>query len=423
MKGVRGGIIAVMLAAMMAVPTTAWADDAGEDGGQITVTVPEGGGSEGDISIVDAQFRWGLNAESGAGAFAGGCNFLSAGRAGDVGAGGIVWTAAHDLYRASDGAVRIEKPDAGGEFRPATWADRCLDASGAPLTTASLTQTSGNHVVIDGGTGTLSTDGRLRITWKGSFTVVFYGGMTYWSVTDPVLAVDSAGNGTVTATASGYGASMEDLSRWEALPERSIVLANLSNIRTEGGSGFMTEPLYHGVAVTDAGQAERTAENQAYWGSFPASFVQYQKLTGQAGYWLTTGGQRDKAKVPTTLYISYDARAPIVVTPVPGISAGGGGAVPQNTVRVRPPGAAAPAAAAPQSAAQAAAVPASAVYPLGDSVTLSPAAAALVPEGMPMGLGNLALLALLATLFALCMCIVSVLNIMGALPWHKRATT
>ena len=63
------------------------------------------------------------------------------------------------------------------------------------------------------------------------------------------------------------------------------------------------------------------------------------------------------------------------------------------------------------------------MYPLGDSVTLSPAAAALVPEGLPMGLGNLALLALLATLFALCVCIVSVLNIMGMLPWHKRATT
>lgn len=123
--------------------------------------------------------------------------------------------------------------------------------------------------------------------------------------------------------------------------------------------------------------------------------------------------------MPTTLYISYDARAPIVITPPPGVTDGGGAAVPQNTVRVRPPGAAAPAP-APQSAAQSAAVPASAVYPLGDSVTLSPAAAALVPAGMPMGLGNLALLSLLATLFALSVCIVAVLNIMGSLPWQKR---
>ncbi|TLF27018.1 hypothetical protein, partial [Microbacterium sp. 5K110] len=52
---------------------------------EIVVTVPgPGGPAAGDGTIRNAQLRWGLNAESGGGAFAGGCNFLSAGLAGDA---------------------------------------------------------------------------------------------------------------------------------------------------------------------------------------------------------------------------------------------------------------------------------------------------------------------------------------------------
>lgn len=396
-------------AAASVVPATGVfaADDDDGSGGELRVTVPDHGQGTGD-AVVDAQLRWGLNAESGAGAFAGGCNFLSAGRAGDIGGGGVIWTEQRGFYSASEGNVRIEKPSSTGEYDVATFAGRCLDATGAPVTASSTTSQTGNQVVIDGGTGTLAADGSLEIRWSGSFTVVFYGGMTYWSATDPVLTLDASGNGRVTATASGYAASMQDLNAWKPLPEQQIVLAELRGVDTSGGDGFATDPQYLGVAVSGVGQAERTADNAAFWGSFPSSFVQYQKLTGQAGYWLTTNGQRDRAKVASTLYISYDAEAPITVVPPP--TGTGSSSTPQNQAVQRP--AAAAASVAP-------ALPASVpVYALADATTVLPQAEGLVPGGSAP-FANPFLLPLLGTALALCAAIVAVLNLMQVLPWQR----
>lgn len=399
---------ALAIAPALAASATGHDPDDGASGGQLLVTVPDRGSQPG-TPLRDAQLRWGLNAESGAGAFAGGCNFLSAGRAGDVGRGGVVWTEALGLYRAVDGAVRIEKPNRSGEYDIATWAGRCLDANGSPVASSSLTGQSGNQVVIDGGTGRRGADGSLEIRWSGSFTVVYYGGMTYWSASDPVLTLDADGTGRVTATASGYGASMEDLTRWEPLPERQIVLAELRAVDTSGGDGFATLPAYVGVAVADAGQIPRTADNASYWGSFPASFVQYQKLTGQAGYWLTTGGQRDRAKPASTLYISYDASTPVAVVPPPP-DTGGSGTTPQNTIRERP-------VAAVASPAVPASVP---VFALSNATPVLPQGAGLVPGGISAP-GSPVIVPLLVIALALCAAIVAVLNLMQALPWQRSA--
>lgn len=138
----------------------------------VTVTIPEPPGT-GSVQVTNAQFRWGLNQEAGSGAFFGGCNFLSAGKAGNSN-GSRLWTDADNgsLFRATDGAVRVEKP-VGSTYRELAWADRCLNAEGAPVTTTSLTGT-GVQAVIDGGTGFVDTaGGSARISWQGSFTVVF----------------------------------------------------------------------------------------------------------------------------------------------------------------------------------------------------------------------------------------------------------
>jgi len=398
---------ALALAPAAAATAVTGADDSGDgtSGGQLLVTVPERGPHEGYV-IDDAQFRWGLNTESGSGAFAGGCNFLSAGVSRDMG-GPIVWTDARNAYRATDGDVRIEKPLRTGEYDLATWAGRCLDANGSAVTASSLTSQTGNQVVIDGGTGVRAADGSVEIRWSGAFTVVFYGGMTYWSASDPVLSIDARGNGRVTATASGFGASMTDLGKWDTIVGRQVVLAELRGVDTSG-RGFATDPLYLGVGVGGAGQIGRTTDNAAHWGSFPASFVQFQKLTGQAGYWLTTGGVRDRAKVASALYISYDARAPVTVAPPP--IDGGAGAAPQNTIRQRPAsGVAAPA------------VPASVpVFALADASTVLPQNEGLVPSG-PAGLANPLLVPLLGIALALSAAIVAVLNLMQALPWQRSA--
>ncbi|TQJ30515.1 hypothetical protein [Microbacterium sp. SLBN-146] len=398
---------ALLLLAFLA-PSGAIAADV-EEPGEIRVTVPERGPSEGDV-IDDAQFRWGLNAESGAGAYAGGCNFLSAGRAGDTGRGGVVWTEQHGLYRSVAGDVRIEKPNFAGEYDLATWANRCLDPAGNAVSAASVTSTSGNQVVIDGGRGVRADDGSIEIRWSGAFTVVFYGGMTYWSASDPVLTLDARGNGRVTATASGFGASMEDLSKWEALPERQIVLAEVRGAATGSSGGFATEPLYIGVEVSGVGQVARDAANSAYWGSFPASFVEYQKLTGQAGYWVTTGGLRDRAKPASTLYISYDAAAPIAVTPP--AAASGADPAPSNAIRTRPVAASAPAPAI---------APGVPVFPLADTATLLPQGEALIPGAAAFG-ANPVVLPLLGTAAALSLAILAVLNLMQAFPWQRPGT-
>lgn len=313
---------------------------AAAEGVGIDVAVPEAEtGSYG--AITNAQLRWGLNRESSSGAFAGGCNFLSAGAAGDAGSA-RVWTEADGFYAARSGAVSVEKATAAGGWTAASFATKCLDPSGAAVTASSLTASTQTQVVIDGGRGSASAAG-LSLSWQGSFTVAFYGGMTYWSVTDPQLTLDASGNGALTATASGYGASMDDTTTWDVLTPQTIVLAELRGVPLDS-TGFAALPEYLGVASQIGGQAAQTSDNAAYWGSFPASFVQFQTLTGQAGYWLTSGGQRDPAKPATTLFVNYDADAPAVTAPVGGASSGAA-QTPENSAAERPAGAAAAAAA------------------------------------------------------------------------------
>ncbi|WP_058626731.1 hypothetical protein [Microbacterium testaceum] len=395
----RVALVAALLLGFGAAPAAA----AGPDDVIVTVPGPGGDSGGGDGTIVDAQLRWGLNAESGGGAFAGGCNFLSAGVAGDAG-GARVWGENDGLYRAEDGRVRIEKPTAGGQWATASWATKCQDPTGAAVSVASTASTSGNQVVIDGGTGT-RRDGTLDIRWSGSFTIVFYGGMTYWSVTDPRLALDAAGNGQLTASASGYGTSMDDMTKWSPIAAQTIVLADIRAADLSSIGGFTVTPQYLGVLSVGAGQVARSGTNEAYWGSFPQSFVDFHRLTGQQGYWLTTGGVRDAAKPASPLTVSYSSAAPVAVLP----SAGTGGTpadAPNNPLR-RAPGTIA------------AAAPLQQFLPVAAPLTTQPQAAGLVPESR-RGLSPL-VGPLLGSAAALGLAIVAVLSMMRAFPWQRRA--
>lgn len=300
---------ALAAAALVLGPTAAaLADEPGDDI-EIGVTIP--GDTDGPFTVSNAEFRWGLNPETGSGAFFGGCNFLSAGTSGDAG-GAIVWP--DDTYFATtDGAVTIERPTGDSGYEPLAWADRCLDPQGNTVTTADFRNT-GVQAVISGGKGDIDPDaGTAEISWDGAFTVVFYGGMTYWWAADPVLTVED-GKGRITATGGGFGASMEDLSKWEELPEREIVLADLGDVDLSSGVGFSTIPDYLGVEITTPPDGAPQRTDREEWGSFPQSFVDFQVETGQAAYWYSSGGLRDPAKPTSRLYVSYDADAPIEVT-------------------------------------------------------------------------------------------------------------
>lgn len=268
-----------------------------------------------DQAITGARLTWGLSNEQGGGAFFGGCNFLSAGKAGNTGSSRL-WTEADGFYKTTDGNVTVEKPNAAGVYGQPTWATKCQDRNGSPVLAALTSSKTENRINLAAGKGSFNTaTGAGSIQWTGSFTSVFYGGLTYWSATNPKLTVNADGTGTLTATASGYGADMDDTSQWTTIADTTITLASFSNV-TLDQDGFASTPTYLGTAITTTGtpQPAKSSANEAYWGAFPQSYVDFQVKTGQSSYWYTSGGARDAAKPATEVGVSYAALPAAEVT-------------------------------------------------------------------------------------------------------------
>lgn len=179
------------------------------------------------------------------------------------------------------------------------------------MTTSVTTPFTDWQVVITGGTGVVHpSTNSAELQWQGSFTVAYYGRMTFWHVTDPKPSVVD-GVGTLTATASGYEADMFDTSKWIELAPRQITLASLSSVKLTS-QGITVVPDYLGVKVdVDGGshqpQVSKTPANAAHWGSFPLDFLTFQAETGQLAYWYSSGGSQDPAKPTLPIYIGYDA--------------------------------------------------------------------------------------------------------------------
>jgi len=262
------------------------------------------------VSVSDAVFRWGLNAEANRAAYAPGTvNLLSAGEVPKTSASDLVTA---DDWRQTDGNVSIEKRLADGGFAPATYAGLFTDANGTTLTTGG-TANSGHEVVISGGVGTVDPEtGEADLAWTGSFTVAFYSGMTQFSVTDPHLHVGADGEGVVTADLSGYGTSMEDPTLFVVLdPAQDVEIATLHGVEV-GADGILVTPAYAGVTITPpAGLAEQ--QDGGYLGSFPQPFIDYLAATGAALYWYSSGGLADRNKAATPITVQYAPAEPEVV--------------------------------------------------------------------------------------------------------------
>ncbi|HMR49355.1 MAG TPA: HtaA domain-containing protein [Arachnia sp.] len=300
----------IVCAGLLLALAPGWGTALAADGElDVTVTIPEPPSTAGPRNVDDAALSWGINPESGSGSFFGGCNFLSAGIAGDAG-GSRLWTAADGLFRSQEGAVTIEKPVSASTWRRTTFDDKCLDErTGTPrqVTATGSDFGTGNRFVITGGSGRIDpSTNSATLTWKGSVTVVFYGGLTYFSLSDPTLTVTN-GKGTLTATASGYGTSMEDMSKWVPLASRTVTVATLDGVSFAGERGLTTTPAYRGITVTPAAGAAEQDRTGKDWGAFPQSYVDFVSDAGQGGYWYSTGGQRDFAKPPTPLSVSWSA--------------------------------------------------------------------------------------------------------------------
>ena len=270
-----------------------------------TVDVPDGA-----FTVTDALFRWGVNDESNNKAFAPGTfNFFSAGKIANPGKGGVQLKEAG--WKATSGKVRIEKYSATSEkWTKATWAGLRTDTTGATMTSTNG-PFSGHQVVVSGGKGTVDPAAKAAtIQWTGSFTVVYYSGMSFFYVTDPKLTVKK-GQGTVTATLSGYGSSMEDLTKWEAVAPKKVTLADLGAVDVTQDLGFEVTPKYAGVKVTVANNQTQQVREGKQWGSFPQSFIDYQTASGSGSYWYSSGGAADAHKVAAPLAVSYSADDPV----------------------------------------------------------------------------------------------------------------
>ena len=312
----------------------AQADGPDGEAGSVDVTVQIPETDPGTGTITNGSFSWGLNEESGGGAYFGGCNFLVAGEVGDLGSS-HVWTTAEgtEHYRTSDGAVSIVHPRTDGSTATPAWDTKCIGENGSPVNTQPGSSTY-NTAVFTGGNGEFDAAANTaEVRWDGAATVVYYGGMTYWTFSDPVLTVNADGTGTVTATGSGFGADMYDASKWVELPEREITMATLSGVEITN-SGIVATPDYRGVAIEVEANGPSAPQNRELegWGSFPQSYIDFQVETGQAAYWYTSGGLVDHKKPATPMVVSWDAENPIDAD-LP-VGSGGGGDATGGAVQV-----------------------------------------------------------------------------------------
>lgn len=346
--------------------------------------VPASAGETTAFMVTNAVFRWGINDESNNNAFAPGTyNFPGAGKAPDPGRGGQViddrakWpSTGATAWRASAGNVRIEKVTSSGPV-PATWAGLRTGPDGQSLGGPTVEIFSNHQVVIAGGTGEVDPEaGTATIRWKGSFTVFYYSGMTFFSVTDPVLEVTPT-SARITATGSGYASSMEDLTKWQAVPATTVTLADLDGVGTDdlaAEKGFTADTRYLGVRYDAPTSGTAQVRTGAAWGAVPASLLAFLEKVGMAAYWYSSGGSGDRFKVTKPVSVSWDAKQAIEPEPPTETPTTPGG-TPQNPAGEEPPPDTTNSTTAQPTAAQPAgpALPAPAGAPVAAPATASPA--------------------------------------------------
>ena len=287
----------------------------------------------GVLEVSEAVFRWGVSNQSNARSHNPvSINFLAAGVANPGGGGRQL---RQDQWRAVQGNTEIQKRRPDGSYARATWKGLGTTADGrTPI--GMERDFSDHHVVMRGGTGTVDpASGDAEVAWKGTFTVVYYGGNTVFTISDPRLVVED-GVGRVTATMGGFYADRNDTTRWQRAPQGKATVVDLPDVDL-GELGTTVQPAYDGVRTSGGSEPQRT-EGDA-WGSFPQSFVKYLVPLNTDQFWYSTGLSTDSTKRPLPMTFSWTARevAPPQPTPTDEPSA-----TPSNPVLTPPPAAGAP---------------------------------------------------------------------------------
>ncbi|MFC6154411.1 hypothetical protein [Nocardioides yefusunii] len=257
-----------------------------------------------ELVVDDAQFNWALSQQTNAMSHnVGAPNFLGAGVA-NPGRGGVELT--ESRWSAKAGNVTVQKQDASGAWRTATWKGIRTDAHDAPI--GLYGPFSGHRVNFVSGQGTVNPaadDASIR--WKGTFTVVYYGGNTVFTLTDPEMRVTN-GKGTVTATAGGWIADRNNPKQWDPAVPKRVTVADLSDVDVTE-DGVVVTPDYAGVKIKGSEPQRRTGEG---WGSFPQSLITYLVPLNTDQFWYSTGLQSDWTKLPAPIQAGWNGRLPDV---------------------------------------------------------------------------------------------------------------
>lgn len=214
-------------------------------------------------------------------------------------------------YRAIDGPVQIVQrlADGASEYA-ASWEDRAFHVAGAP-------NNAGRQIArLSGGAGEIRDDGSATISWTGSFSVNFYGGLVPFTIKNPVLEIASDKTGTLKADLSGYSSDQGNPFVKTPVPEvTSVTVARLDNVTLSPASTTSITPLFSGVAVS-TGSGDPQLQGPPGWGAWPQPFVDFQLQTGLASHWYTSGGSFDANKPPYAFTISPNTPQ-VILPPLP----------------------------------------------------------------------------------------------------------
>lgn len=298
-------------------PSTDEGDGDGDGDGCDEPEQPE----DNSFTVTNAQFRWGMNNESNNRAYNPGTyNFFSAGQSANPGRGGSTinmttgrWSTNQKIaWRAKSGDVRIQKRGPGKGYKLATLpglqTDRMGKALGSPGTSF-----SDHQIVINGGSGEVDpAAGTAEISWEGTWSVLYYSGMSFFHISNPTLTV-TEGSAQVTGMLGGFKSDRNNQDLWKRVAPREVVLADLPRdsftLPVKSGKGFSVTPKYIGVEITaPAGTPQKKDVN--YWGSFPQDYINFVTEIGQGPYWYSSGVPADRHKPALPMTISYEAARP-----------------------------------------------------------------------------------------------------------------
>ena len=252
-------------------------------------------------TVVDGVvLEWTGNAEMQKMPFAGGSNYFSAG----VSDGSVAG------YAATSGNTTIVQRAADGTEATAAYATRAAHVTGAGR--------SAQIVRLGGGHASFASDGSGSVTWTGSWSVNFYGGMVPFTISDPVLTVNAAGAGTLTGRLSGYASDQANPTIKTPIPAvAGVTIATFTGVKADLATGFSVTPAYAGVPVAVPAGETAQSRTAAGWGAWPQSFVDFHVGSGLSSYWYSSGGSLDAYKAPSPFAVSIvGAASPLPDVPV-----------------------------------------------------------------------------------------------------------